>query len=143
MYSVVSQSCDREGATEIIGIESLSLIAGRLEICVGGEWHGVYDRGWGEPDVRLICGERGFPPNSESTAIFVFKLHVVLLLTTDAAFCTDSCLGASNRSTGYSMFSCSEASQFSDCSREFIDAPQPLNNAGVLCGKSFHDDYSN
>ncbi len=47
---------------EIIGTVSDTLIAGRLEICVRGIWHAVYDDGWGPADVGLICDERDFPP---------------------------------------------------------------------------------
>ncbi len=46
---------------EIIGYTSDTLIAGRLEICVDGDWHAVYDEGWGSLDVTLLCEERGFP----------------------------------------------------------------------------------
>ena len=62
MHSAVSQSCTQEGAVEIIGTVTPTLIAGRLEICVNGTWHAVYDDHWDEQDARLVCGERGFPP---------------------------------------------------------------------------------
>ena len=67
MHSAVSQSCSQEGDVEIIGTVTDTLIAGRLEICVGGMWHAVYDEGWGTSDVMLVCAERGFPPQRNRT----------------------------------------------------------------------------
>ena len=61
MPHAVSQSCDEEGAIEIFGIVTDTVIAGRLEICVQSEWHAVYDESWGAYEVRLVCGERKFP----------------------------------------------------------------------------------
>ena len=61
MHSAVSQNCS-QGAVEIFGTVTDSLIAGRLEICLNGTWRAVYDDKWDMPDVRLVCGERGFLP---------------------------------------------------------------------------------
>ena len=60
MHSAVSQNCNQEGAVEIFGIVTDTLIVGRLEICVEGRWHAVYDDSWGDREAGLVCRERGF-----------------------------------------------------------------------------------
>ena len=64
MHSTVSQSCTQEGAIEIFGIETDTLIAGRLEICVGGLWRAVYDESWGAAEATLVCTEKNFTEQS-------------------------------------------------------------------------------
>ena len=62
MHFAASQNCSQEGVVEIFGTVTDTLIAGRLEMCDGGRWRAVYDEDWGNHDVELVCGERGFPP---------------------------------------------------------------------------------
>ncbi len=60
MHSAVSQSCSEEGAIEVIGITTDTIVAGRLEICIDGFWRAVYDNSWGEIEAELVCEEKGF-----------------------------------------------------------------------------------
>ncbi len=60
MHSAVSQSCSEEGAIEVIGINTDTIVAGRLEICIDGFWRAVYDASWGDVEARLVCQEKGF-----------------------------------------------------------------------------------
>ena len=62
MHSAVSQSCSPEVDVQIFGIVTDTVIAGRLEICVGGVRRAVYDRSWGTEEVAVVCRDRGFPP---------------------------------------------------------------------------------
>ena len=66
MYSAVSQLCGEEGAIEIFGIETETLIAGRIEICVGGRWRAVYDESWSDIEVRIVCEGLGFPAEGKN-----------------------------------------------------------------------------
>ncbi len=118
---------------EIIGTVSDTLIAGRLEICVGGRWHAVYDKGWGPLDVRVLCADRGFP----SQGIKKYLHHSSqIILYTDAVSCKSSCLGSSSLSTGYSDFVCINASHFVNCGKKLVNGRLPEQNAGIICSKS-------
>ena len=45
-------------------------VAGRIEICVSGEWRAVCDdQWWGPADARIVCLQLGFNTQSE-TAIY-------------------------------------------------------------------------
>ena len=59
MHSAVSQRCS-DGEVEIYGVETDTLIAGRLEICVGGQWFAVYDEDWGPKDAGVVCKRKRF-----------------------------------------------------------------------------------
>ena len=58
--------CSNEGEIEIIGTVTPTLIAGRLEICVQGEWRAVYHGSWGDDEVEIVCRGRGFPADGTS-----------------------------------------------------------------------------
>ena len=136
MHFVVSQSCSQEGAVEIFGTVTDTLIAGRLEICVGGIWRAVYDYKWATNDVRLVCGERGFLPECNYSPLQHNPSLRFTILNIDAVYCRSSCFGSSDRPTGYTDFICSEASQLADCKKKFVDNQLPENNAGIICSKS-------
>ena len=136
MHSAVSQNCSQEDTVEIIGTVTDTLIAGRLEICVRGIWHAVYDEQWNMFDVRLVCGERGFPLERNYNALQHSPSLSFTILNTGAVYCTRSCFGSSDHPTGYTNFICRGASQLADCEKEFVDSQLPQNNAGILCSKS-------
>ena len=53
--------CSNEGAVDIIGTVTPNLIAGRVEICVGGRMRAVYHVSWGPEEARIVCEGLGFP----------------------------------------------------------------------------------
>ena len=134
----MSQNCSQEGAVEIFGIETDTLIAGRLEICLNGTWRAVYDKEWDMPDVRLVCEERGFPPERNYNALQHSPTLRFTILNTGSAHCRRSCFGSSDRPTGYTDFACKRASELADCKMEFVDDQLSENNAGIICSKSVH-----
>ena len=137
MHSTVSQSCTQEGAVEIIGTMTPTLIAGRLEICVAGTWRAVYDDAWGTLDVKLLCNEKGFPSRGIYINTCSEEDHIFSTTHTGAKFCTKSCFGSSQLSYGMTRFICENATTFQDCERTPVDHQAQHHNAGIICSNLF------
>ena len=43
------------------GVNSKSLIAGRIEICFDGVWQAVCNYLWDMNDAKVVCRQLGFP----------------------------------------------------------------------------------
>ena len=49
------------GGIRVIGVTCIGGAAGRIEICVSGEWRAVCDdQWWGPADARIVCHQLGF-----------------------------------------------------------------------------------
>lgn len=44
---------------------------GLVEICFNGRWGAVCEDGWGIEDATVLCGQLGFPGNSESQCVYM------------------------------------------------------------------------
>ena len=57
------------GDLRVIGVSCNRGAAGRIEICVSGEWRAVCDDFlWGINDAATVCGQLGFSINTQGTS---------------------------------------------------------------------------
>jgi len=60
---MAQEGCEN-GTVTVVGVQEETLIAGQLEICVGGEWRAVCHYEWTLKDDKVVCQ---FPDNSRKT----------------------------------------------------------------------------
>ena len=128
-----SQMCNERGRINIFGINTTTLIAGRLEVCDGTYWRAVYQLGWDSSDVRLECQAMVFPPEGNLNHHFVLWCYYHKY--TGAIACTDSCFGASSLERGFYNFRCDNANTFIECEKSRTNGHFPRHNAGVICSE--------
>ena len=127
-----TENCSEHGRINIIGIETMNLIAGRLEICDGSSWQAVYDNNWEITAAMLVCNQTKFPLNGKPYPKTADIIEGSIIGT---AYCRNSCFGASNLTSGFTDYDCTGESTLIECQTTTNYSQQPDSNAGVICSK--------
>ena len=58
LYIIVNTSC-AQGQVRLM--DGRVANEGRVELCSGGVWVGIYDTGWDYNDAKVVCKHLGYP----------------------------------------------------------------------------------
>jgi len=80
--SIAQDRC-LHGNITVVRVQEETLIAGRLEICVAGEWRAVCEYQWTLEDAKVVCQYFGFPGSGIQT-IHTAVTTCTLVITTSS-----------------------------------------------------------
>ena len=63
------------GGIRVLGINTTSIVAGRMLICHNGEWREVCHDGWDQNNARVVCHQLGFDPQGTALVYGLFILY--------------------------------------------------------------------
>ena len=63
-------TADNDGDIRVNGTHSENVVAGRMELCLSGEWRAVCESGWDQNDASVVCRQLGYLLN-QSGIIYV------------------------------------------------------------------------
>ena len=124
----------------MIGTNTASVVAGRMEICFNNNWREVCHNKWDLTDAQVVCRQLGFSTQGTVMQLRHCRVNIILLSgqtnILGAASCTNSCFGFNDGNLrGFNNVQCvGNETRLADCP---ADRPggKTCPNAGVICGK--------
>ena len=121
----------------MIGVSCIEGAAGRIEICVSGEWRAVCDDyWWGNKDATIVCHQLGFNTQGMSYSHSMFEIYDCMHTTIEINHCGQSCFGRNENLKGIRDLKCGMVrSKLTDCEYNITNEESCTEEAGVMCSK--------
>ena len=124
----------RKGDIRVTGINTTTLVAGRIEICAWEEWRAVCHGSWDIREAMVVCRQLGFFPQG----ILTIHTHIYKTISSylsGTLFCTKSCFGKDNKIGLYDWGCNGNESKLQDCLTPVSNTSNCGEAAGVICSK--------